>query len=468
MRICALFLFFIMTLMAGKAEGTAPDSSNIVYRLPIFSNINSTTWIHTQRGFSEAQELNAKAIILHLNTYGGEVVFADSIRTKILNSEIPVYVFIDNNAASAGALISIAAKKIYMRPGANIGAATVVDQTGEAAPDKYQSYMRSTIRATAEAHGKDTIVSGNDTIIKWVRDPRIAEAMVDERVNIPGVSDSGMVLTFTTLEAMEHGYCDGIAENIEDVKKEIGLENAEIVSFKASFYDGIKGFLTSPLLSGLLILIIIGGIYFEMQSPGVGFPLIIAIIAAVLYFAPLYLDGLAANWEIALFVLGLGLIILEIFAFPGFGVAGISGIILAVTGLTLSLVGNVAFDFSGVHPGDFLTSLLTVILGMSGGIVLTIYLSNKLIGRQKGPFSRLALNTSQDIDKGYISVDSGIALMVGKTGVASTDLRPSGIVVIDDELYDARAIEGYIEKGEAVKAISYKSGQLNVRRIPTE
>ncbi|HBG86677.1 MAG TPA: hypothetical protein DDW62_03915 [Marinilabiliaceae bacterium] len=237
---------------------------------------------------------------------------------------------------------------------------------------------------------------------------------------------------------------------------------------KASFYDGIKGFLTSPLLSGLLILIIIGGIYFEMQSPGVGFPLIIAIIAAVLYFAPLYLDGLAANWEIALFVLGLGLIILEIFAFPGFGVAGISGIILAVTGLTLSLVGNVAFDFSGVHPGDFLTSLLTVILGMSGGIVLTIYLSNKLIGRQKGPFSRLALNTSQDIDKGYISVDSGIALMVGKTGVASTDLRPSGIIVIDDELYDARAIEGYIEKGEAVKAISYKSGQLNVRRIPTE
>ena len=455
----------LLTLSGINAQETANTDSSLVYRLPIFSNINSTTWVHTQSAFTEAKELNADAIVLHLNTYGGEVLFADSMRTKILNSDIPVYVFIDNNAASAGALISIAAKKIYMRPGANIGAATVVNQTGEQMPDKYQSYMRSTIRATAEAQGKDTIVSGNDTIVKWVRDPHIAEAMVDDRVSIAGVIDSGKVLTFTTLEAIEHGFCDGIANNMAEVQTLIGLENAKLVSFEPSFYDGIKGFLTSPILSGLLILIIIGGIYFEMQSPGIGFPILASLVAAVLYFAPLYLDGLAANWEIIIFVIGIGLIAAEIFIIPGFGIAGISGIILAITGLTLSLLDNVVFDFQGVDTSDFMQALVIVLGGLLGGLILTIYLSYKLVGNPHGPLSKLSLNTSQDLDKGYLSVDSATKNMVGKNGISATVLRPSGKVLVEEEMYDARALEGFIEKDEPVKIISYSSGQLNVRKI---
>ncbi len=468
MKLIKTLLLMLLTLSGVNAQEVADNTTPIVYRLPIFSNINSTTWVHMQSAFEEAKELNAEAIILHLNTYGGEVVFADSMRTKVLNSDIPVYVFIDNNAASAGALISIAAKKIYMRPGANIGAATVVNQTGEEMPDKYQSYMRSTIRATAEAQGKDTIISGNDTIVKWVRDPGIAEAMVDDRISIPGVIDSGKVLTFTTLEAIENGYCDGIAENITEVQELIGLENAELVSFEASFYDGIKGFLTSPILSGILILIIIGGIYFEMQSPGIGFPILASLIAAILYFAPLYIDGLAANWEIIIFVIGIALIAAEVFIIPGFGIAGISGVILTVTGLTLSLLDNVVFDFQGVNTNDFMQALLVVMGGLFGGVILTIYLSYKLIGSDTGPLSRLSLNTSQDLDKGYLSVDVATKTMVGKSGISSTVLRPSGRVIVEDEIYDARALEGYIEKDEPVKVISYSSGQLNVRKIKKE
>lgn len=465
MKLISTLLLMLLTLTGVNAQETTEDSASVVYRLPIFSNINSTTWVHMQSAFAEAKELNADAILLHLNTYGGEVLFADSMRTKILNSDIPVYVFIDNNAASAGALISIAAKKIYMRPGANIGAATVVNQTGEQMPDKYQSYMRSTIRATAEAHGKDTIITGNDTIVKWVRDPAIAEAMVDDRVSIAGVIDSGKVLTFTTLEAIEHGFCDGIANNIAEVQTLIGLENAELVSFQPSFFDGLKGFLTSPILSGILILIIIGGIYFEMQSPGIGFPILAALIAAVLYFAPLYLDGLAANWEIIIFVIGIGLIAAEIFIIPGFGIAGISGVILAITGLTLALIDNVVFDFQGVDTSDFMQALLVVLGGFFGGILLTVYLSHKLIGNPDGPLSKFSLNTSQDLDKGYLSVDTATKNMVGKNGRSATVLRPSGKVMVEEELYDARALEGYIEKDEPVKIISYTSGQLNVRKI---
>ena len=167
------------------------QAKELYFSIDLKKNVGSTTWIYIQKGFEEARKANANIIIIEMNTYGGEVSFADSIRTKILNSDIPVIVFIDNNAASAGALISLACDKIYMSQAATIGAASVVDQTGQKLPDKYQSYMRATMRATAEAHGKDTVVTGNDTVVKWKRDPLIAEAMVDERTVVPNVADSG-------------------------------------------------------------------------------------------------------------------------------------------------------------------------------------------------------------------------------------------------------------------------------------
>ena len=132
------------------------ETPPIVYQIDIRDEINSTTQLFLSRGLAEANTLGADAVLICLNTYGGQVDMADSMRTAILYNRIPVYVFVDNNAASAGALISIAAKKIYMRAGANIGAATVVNQTGEAMPDKYQSYMRAMMRSTAEAHGSRT------------------------------------------------------------------------------------------------------------------------------------------------------------------------------------------------------------------------------------------------------------------------------------------------------------------------
>ena len=465
MRSFLVIVFFCLSVMAVKSdESVSADKKKTVYVLPIFGNINNTSWIYMQRAFEEAKSNNAVVIILHLNTYGGEVVFADSMRTRILNSDIPVHVFIDNNAASAGALISIACKKIFMRPGANIGAATVVNQTGDEMPDKYQSYMRATIRATAEAHGKDTIVVKADTIYKWKRDPRIAEAMVDERVVVPGLIDSAHVLTFTALEAIEHGFCDGLANSISEVIELLEVENPEIITFKSTYYDAIKGFLTSPIFRGMLILLIIGGIYFELQTPGIGFPLLASVVAAVLYFAPLYIDGLAENWEIALFLIGVVLIILEIFVFTGFGIAGVLGIIFVITGLTLSLIENVSFDFSGVKPGSFLSAMLTVICGIGGAFLFSILLSKQVLTQKTGIFSRVALHTTQELDDGFVGVDATMSHLIGRDAVTATILRPSGKILIDDELYDARAVESYVEKGENVKVTSFTSGQLYVRK----
>ena len=454
------FIFVTITIF----QVSFISAKEIVYKIDIKKDIGSTTWLYVQKGFDEAASVNATSILIHMNTYGGEVLYADSIRTKILNSKIPVYVFIDNNAASAGALISIAADKIFMRPGANIGAATVVNQTGEQMPDKYQSYMRATMRSTAEAHGKDTIINGNDTTFRWKRDPLIAEAMVDERTVVPGLIDSGRTLTFTAQEAIKYNYCEGLANNVEEViTKQLGITDYELISFKPTTYDNIKGFLMSSVFQGILIMLIIGGIYFELQTPGIGFPLGVAILAAILYFAPLYMDGLAANWEILLFIIGLVLVALEIFVIPGFGITGISGIIFIITGLTLSLLDNVNFDFEPVNAGAFRAALLTVILGLTGGFGLVIYLTHKI--GTKGIFSKMALSTTMQTDEGYIGVPITGRQYIGHEGIATTVLRPSGKVRIEDEIFDAVSEDGFIEKNEKVIVLKYESGQVYVRRL---
>jgi membrane-bound serine protease (ClpP class) len=382
-----------------------------------------------------------------MNTYGGTVIHADSIRTRILNTKTPVFVFIDNNAASAGALISIACDSIYMRPGANIGATTVVNQEGAAMPDKYQSYMRSTMRSTAEATN---------------RNPDIAEAMVDERIKIAGVSDSGKVLTFTTKEAIANNYCEGQAESIEEVLQLAGITDYKIIEYKPTQLEKIINTLVNPVLSGILIMIIIGGIYFELQTPGIGFPLAAAIIAAILYFAPLYLEGLANNWEILLFIAGLILIGLEVFVIPGFGVAGILGIILTITGLALSMVDNIGFDFTFTHSGTLIRAFIIVLTSLILSISAAVLLGAKLV--TSSAFNRLILQKTQDSSDGYIGVDNREQELIGKNGKALTILRPAGKVTIDGDIYDAVAETGYIEEGEEVTVIKFETTQLFVRK----
>ena len=461
----ALVFGFLGVLTETFAVDSKPVGEKLVYKFNIKENIAPAIWRQAKQAFDEANSLKANLILIHMNTYGGTVVDADSIRTRILNSKIPVVVFVDNNAASAGALISLACDRIYMRSGASLGAATVVNQTGEKMPDKYQSYMRATMRATAESHGKDTIISGQDTTYRWKRDPLIAEAMVDERIYIPNVIDSGKILTFTPDEAMKNGYCEGICENVDEVLKLNQMQNARIVEYKPTKLEMFIGFMINPVVSGILIMLILGGIYFEMQAPGIGFPLGVAVLAAVLYFSPLYLEGLAANWEILMFVIGLILIALEIFVVPGFGITGISGITLTFSGLVLSLVKNVNFSFDEVHGNDLLVALGTVFLGTIGGIGLAIYLSQKLFTAETGRFAHMSLKEVMSLESGYLGVDPELLLLKGKYGMAVTTLRPSGKIDIDGQSYDAMAVSGMIDKGTKIVVVKVEAAQLYVEIV---
>ena len=423
-----------------------------VYYYKIDDNISKPALRLTEKAVKEAEAGKFDYLMLELNTFGGELDAADKIRTLLLNTTVPTLVFINNNAASAGALISIACDSIYMMPGASIGAASVVNESGEIMPDKYQSYMRSLMRTTAEHNG---------------RNPNIAQAMVDPDVVVPGVSEKGKVLTFTSEEAAKNGFCESVVNNREEALSYVSETPAEITEQELSVIDKIINFLVNPVVSGILIMCIVGGLYFELQAPGIGLPSVIAITAALLFFAPHYLEGLAAHWEILIFLAGLVLLMLEFFVVPGFGVTGISGIVLILASLVLTLVFNVGFkfNFNPEFNASAYVSKMTILVLVSSlaGFFLALWLGKKLILAQTR-FGSLALRTELESDKGFTSQDMRNEQYVGKEGVAQTILRPSGKINIDGEVLDATVEHGYVEAGEAVTVTKFENAQLFVRK----
>ncbi|MFD2037268.1 nodulation protein NfeD [Belliella marina] len=448
-------LFFTLTIFLlifsikgySKSDSTILDGKKKVYTFEIKSDIDPRMNRKVRLALEDAKEKEADLIIIEMDTYGGAVNDADDIRTMVLETAVPIHVWINKDAASAGALISIACDSIYMAPGASIGAATVVmGGGGEAAPDKYQSYMRSMMRSTAEAKG---------------RDPKIAEAMVDQNLEVEGISEKGSVITFSVSEAIANGFSEGQVVNLSEIIEKQGIESYEILEYSDSNIEKVISVFLNPAVSGFLILIIFAGIYFEIQTPGVGFPLAASVIAIILYFIPYYLTGLASNWEIAVFVAGVLLLLVELFVIPGFGVFGILGIIGILTGLTLGMIPNDAFDFTFVPSGDLFVALLTVILAAIVAMVLIFFFAPKI--NQWKAFSTIALATTQQRSDGYTSSSYQNDLL-GKTGIAHTRLMPSGKILVDDEVYDAYSRGEFIDKGENVIIISTEGTSLKVKK----
>ncbi|MEM7038806.1 MAG: NfeD family protein [Bacteroidota bacterium] len=435
-------VLFLLTLLAGSEL-----LAQTVYVIPLREPVEAPAARHIAKGFQAARQAKADLVVLHIDTYGGRVDHADSIRGTILDSKIPTAAFIDRNAASAGALIAIACDSIYMAAGASMGAATVVDgKTGAAAPDKYQSYWRGIMRATAE---------------KNKRDPAIAEKMVDQKLDLPGISPAGQVITFSTNEAVKYDYCEGEVASVKDIAGKFGLSDAKIVNYGGSTVDKLINWLISPGVSGFLLILIFGGLFMEMKTPGVGFAGMIALIGIALFFAPHYIEGLAESWEIAVFFVGVVLIAVEIFVIPGFGVAGVLGIIFSVLGISVALLDNDGISFEYVSTNDVLHSTALVLVMLSTSILLVIWLARHLVTSQAAyPFVDTA---TQDRAQGYTAVSNDILELVGCEAVALTDLRPSGYIEIEGRKYDAEAKEGFIPKGATVIVDSVRSINLIVR-----
>ena len=416
------------------------DSLKVFYRIRLDQDIDKAAQRLVVLGLDKANEAEADYVLLDLDTYGGAVDAADSIRAALLRYDRPVVAYVNMQAASAGALISIACDSIYMKTGSSIGAATVVDQSGNVMPDKYQSFMRGMMRSTAQATG---------------RDPHIAESMVD----------TANVLSLTPEEAVKVGYCEGIYESEVEVATAVAGDNDFVIKNMEddlTWIDRLIQFLLNPLLQSIFMMMIIGGIFVEIRTPGIGLPLVTAIVGALLYFAPAYVGHLAEHWEILMFVGGLVLIAIEIFVIPGFGVCGISGIVLVVVALALSMVDNVEFHrWDGtLDLQPIIMPLGIVILSATAAVFGSVWLVRRLYETRS--FDHIALRQEMKSSEGFTGVVSGLEGLIGETVEVFTDLRPGGKV----RTSDGRIVEatlkfgGFASKGEKLTVLGAEQGRL--------
>ena len=437
-----------LALLAPLALSLAQDKRPVVYVAPVEGIIDLGLSPFVKRVLEEATQAGAAAVVLDINTFGGRVDAAVQIRDAVLSAPVQTIAFVNKRAISAGALIALSAEKIVMTEGATIGAATPVQigQPGapsEAVGEKTVSYVRKEFRATAESRK---------------RPPLLAEAMVDADVEIKGVIAKGKLLTLTTDEAVKNKLIDLRANTVEDALDKLGLGAAQLRRASPNWAENVVRFLTHPVVSSLLISIAMLGIILEMRTPGFGIPGGLGIASLVLFFWGHWLVQLAGWEELLLGLAGLILLALEVLVIPGFGIAGVLGILALVGSLVLSLVGpGFTTTFLLAAAGRVVFALLIALLA---SLVLLRFLPRLPFGR------RLVLRRGLSAAEGFASAPESDTQWLGKTGHATSPLRPAGIADIDGRRVDVVSDGEHIDAGQAVRVTRVDGNRIVVRHIP--
>tara|TARA_Y100000815_G_scaffold93526_1_gene82661 strand:+ start:762 stop:2102 length:1341 start_codon:yes stop_codon:yes gene_type:complete len=429
------------TLGALAVPGTVQNEST-VYRVPVTGEIELGLAPYIQRAVKEAAEVGAAALILDIDTPGGRVDAAEIISDALTDSEVPVYSLVNRRAYSAGALIALSTSRIYMRPASVIGAATPVDGTGTKAPEKIVSAMRSQMRALAESNGLE---------------PEVAAAMVDEDIEIDGVVESGKLLTLTTEEAVEIGYAEAI-EDLDALLVELGHEGATVVTLELNWAEHLVRFFSSSLVSPFLLSLGFLGLLIEIRTPTFGLAGTMGLISLGLFFGSNMIVGLAGLEDVLIVGAGLVLLGIEAFVVPGFGIFGVAGVVAILTGLYMSLLGNIPTMPDFTRAAWVLTSSTLLLIGSAWALIRTLPSSSRLA--ESGIF--LLAKTTSAI--GYESAEVRSDL-VGKYGTAITDLRPAGTALIGDERIDVVSESEWISAGTPVKVLSAEGYRHIVRSI---
>lgn len=431
---------FVLALLMAAPVPTL-GAQQVVYRIPVTGTIENGLAPFVARALKEAARANASAAILDLDTPGGRVDAAERIVDAVRASPVPVYAFVNPRAFSAGALIALAAKGIYMTPGGVIGAATPVDGSGTRAPEKYVSAMRAEFRALAEANGLD---------------PKVAEGMVDETIEIPNLKPAGKLLTLSTSEALEVGFAKAEVKDLAGVLAAVDLPGATVMQIAPNWAELVVRFLTNPIVSPLLLSLGMLGLIFEIKAGAFGLGGLISLSALGLFFGSHLLLGLA-GWEEVL-LLGAGLIALgvEVFLLPGFGVAGIIGIVMIASSMLLALLGNAPTGADVLQAAAVLAASLVVTAAVLFGWLRHLPSSTR--------WSGLFLRDSTHASEGFISAPQRGEL-VGRTGIALTDLRPSGTALFDEERLDVVTEGEFVQSGASVTVLRSDGYRHVVRAI---
>lgn len=488
--------------------GVSAEDAALVYVIDIRAEIGGGVSTYIKKGIQKAEQANADAIIFDVNTPGGRVDAAERIIRAIQNTEIPTIAFVNRQAISAGAMISTACDQIVMTSGAAIGDSAPVDAQGNEANEKAVSYIRGIFRSTAERQNRnpdivETMVDvrlflvrlENGDIIKLRPEEYMNEQDAGTQMDV--LCAEGELLTLTTLQALEYGFADTQAENLTELlaqyqiveidqkyrddrrdtvitvltqddvlreQEELGpdqvtpiksLKNAAVEKFVVTLADRTVFFITSPYISALLLSLGGLGLIVEIRTPGFGIPGFLGLLFIGLFFGGHMLNQITQAWALLIFVIGLALIILEVFVIPGFGIAGILGIIL--------MLGSVFYTFFQ-NTEDVTTALLwlsiSIIFTSVLAIIATVFLP------KSAPFQRFALSTVMSTEAGYHSAGTqDFQSFLGKTGIALTPLRPAGTVRIDNKRLDVVTVGDFIARNTPVKVLEVEGSKISVEAL---
>lgn len=421
-------ILIVLLMLSSIALGTEVNTGDKVYVVPIKGEINRATNYFVKNTIEELEREGAKAIIFEINTYGGLIDQAQQIKDSIISTDIPTISFVDNNAQSAGVLITIASEKVVMAKNATLGSAETIPNT-----EKVLSMWRAVLRDTARYRGRNS---------------DIVEAMADKDIEIKGIKEKGKLINLTGNEAVEYGIADLAANDYKSILDHFNIKTSEIVKVEEDFQVKIAKAVTSSTISTLLLTIGLIGIAVEIFTPGFGVGGIASIIAFGLYFGGNILAG-NSNWiSLTFFVIGLMLIVIEGMV-PGFGLPGISGIIFIVIGIIMAM-NNLRLAVLSLSIAIILTTIATIIfvkLGCRSKIFNNVILSNKLLK-----------------DKGYIP-SKDMEHLLGEEGIALSELRPAGFIEIGNNKYDALSDGGFIVRNDKIKVVKVEGSKIFVRRI---
>jgi membrane-bound serine protease (ClpP class) len=460
---------WLSLLLAASLVGVVPHIAQArdtiakgdVVVVPLNGEVTPAMFFFLRRAQKAAESAGASALVLDVNTYGGRLDSAEEITSALNRATIPTYTFINSNAGSAGSLIALATKHIYMAPVSAIGAAAPILATGQDLPEtireKTVSYWSALIRASAVRNGHN---------------PDIGEAFMskDKEVKIGDrvVHPKGSLLTLSAQEATEqiNGkplLADAIADSIDDVARKAKL-NGRVFSFQPSGFERLAFWITA--LAPLLLLAGIVGAYLEFKIPGASLPGIIAGICFALFFAGHYIAGLA-GWEVVvLFALGLTLVIVEILFFAHSTIVfGVLGVFLMLAALLWAMIDRYPGEQLIPSPRVLATPLLNLAIAILAAAVVIAVLARFL--PRTSVYRRFVLSTSNppgpSLSGAQRQFVNPLRIASGMNGVALTTLRPSGKARFADQVVDVVTQGEYIAPETRVSVVTVDGMRVVVR-----
>ncbi|WP_404403963.1 nodulation protein NfeD [Jeotgalibacillus malaysiensis] len=430
-----LLAAFVVLLSLFSFVQPADANGQKVYVAPVKKEVERGLAAFLERSINEAEENDAEALILDINTPGGAVNAAEEIGEIMLNSEVDLIAYINPNALSAGSYIALYADEIYMSPSGKMGASAVITSAGGDADRKAQSAWLAAMINAAESSDKN-------------RDPKFAEAMVDQSIEIDGVVDEGELLTFTPSTAEENNYSEGTYASLDELVAGLGFSDAEVVSVEPTFTENLARFVTNPIVVPILLSMASLGLILELYSPGFGIAGSLGLGALLLFFFGHLIAGLAGMEVLILFLIGLALVIAEFFV-PG-GILGIAGLVAIVVSI---LLAGESIAFMGIALS---VALLAAVIGM----VIMV----KFLGKNLHMLKKIILSDSTNTESGYVSNVNRHEL-IGQTGITRTALRPSGTIIIENERIDAVSEGSYINKDVKVLVVKVEGSRIVVREV---